>query len=161
MGKICRADSACTTLICDSRCGEPRQFAQRSMAWFLRGSAQTSNRHSLRRSDPMSLFGAMNTAISGLSAQSSAFGNISDNVANSQTTGFKRVDTSFIDYLTTSNATSNVPGAVVARPDYVNNVQGTVAQTDNPLGLAIAGQGFFAVSTQAGVVGNLPTFSPQ
>jgi len=109
----------------------------------------------------MSLFGAMNTAISGLSAQSSAFGNISDNVANSQTTGFKRVDTSFIDYLTTSNATSNVPGAVVARPDYVNNVQGTVAQTDNPLGLAIAGQGFFAVSTQAGVVGNLPTFSPQ
>ncbi len=41
----------------------------------------------------MSLFGAMNTAISGLSAQSSAFGNISDNVANSQTVGYKRVDT--------------------------------------------------------------------
>ena len=52
----------------------------------------------------MSLFGAMNTAISGLSAQSNAFGNISDNVANSQTVGFKRVDTSFIDYLTTSTA---------------------------------------------------------
>ena len=52
----------------------------------------------------MSLFGAMNTAISGLNAQSNAFGNISDNVANSQTVGYKRVDTSFIDYLTTSNA---------------------------------------------------------
>ena len=49
----------------------------------------------------MSLFGAMNTAVSGLSAQSNAFGNISDNVANSQTTGYKRVDTSFQDYLTT------------------------------------------------------------
>jgi hypothetical protein len=39
----------------------------------------------------MSLFGAIDTAISGLSAQSAAFGNISDNVANSQTTGFNRL----------------------------------------------------------------------
>jgi flagellar hook protein FlgE len=109
----------------------------------------------------MSLFGAMNTAISGLSAQSAAFSNISDNVANSQTVGFKRVDTNFIDYLTTSNATQNDSGAVVATPDYVNNVQGTITQTDNPLGLAIAGQGFFAVSQQNGEVNGLPTFSPE
>jgi flagellar hook protein FlgE len=109
----------------------------------------------------MSLFGAMNTAISGLSAQSNAFGNISDNVANSQTVGYKRVDTSFIDFLTTSTASDNVPGAVVTRPDYVNNVEGTVTQTDNPLGLAITGQGFFAVSKQAGVANNLPTFATQ
>lgn len=109
----------------------------------------------------MSLFGAMNTAISGLSAQSAAFSNISDNVANSQTVGYKRVDTSFIDYLTTSNATENDSGAVVATPDYVNNVQGTITQTDNTLGLAIAGQGFFAVSQQDGEVNNIPTFSPQ
>jgi flagellar hook protein FlgE len=109
----------------------------------------------------MSLFGAMNTAISGLSAQSAAFSNISDNVANSQTVGYKRVDTSFIDYLTTSNASENDSGAVVATPDYVNNVQGTITQTDNTLGLAIAGQGFFAVSQQDGEVNNIPTFSPQ
>ncbi len=58
----------------------------------------------------MSLFGAMNTAVSGLSAQSNAFGNISDNVANSQTVGYKRVDTSFIDYLTTSTCREQRPG---------------------------------------------------
>jgi flagellar hook protein FlgE len=109
----------------------------------------------------MSLFGAMNTAISGLTAQSNAFSNISDNVANSQTVGYKRVDTNFIDYLTTSNATENDSGAVVTTPDYVNNVQGTITQTDNPLGLAIAGQGFFAVSQQNGEINNLPTFSAQ
>jgi flagellar hook protein FlgE len=109
----------------------------------------------------MSLFGAMNTAISGLSSQSSAFGNISDNVANSQTVGYKRIDTNFIDYLTTSTAAHNDPGAVVATPDYVNNVQGAVTQTDNPLGLVITGQGFFAVSQQNGEVNNIPTFSPQ
>jgi len=109
----------------------------------------------------MSLFGAMNTAISGLTAQSNAFGNISDNVANSQTVGYKRVDTSFIDYLTTSTADINNPGAVVAKPDYVNDVQGTVTQTQSALNLAITGQGFFAVSQQTGDVNNVPTFNSQ
>jgi flagellar hook protein FlgE len=109
----------------------------------------------------MSLFGAINTAVSGLTAQSTSFGNISEDVANSQTVGFKRVDTSFTDYLTTSTATNNVPGAVVATPDYVNNIQGTVTQTDNPLGMAIAGQGFFAVSQPTGEVNGVTTFNPQ
>lgn len=107
----------------------------------------------------MSLFGAMNTAISGLAAQSSSFSNISDNVANSQTVGFKRIDTSFIDYLTTSTASSNASGAVVARPEYMNNVQGTIAQTDNSLGLAITGQGFFPVSNAVSTTGGVTTFS--
>ena len=90
----------------------------------------------------MSLLGAMNTAISGLTAQSAAFGNISDNVANSQTTGYKEVETSFVDYLTTSTTAVNDPGAVVAQPDYLNNIQGTITQVTNPLALAIAGPGF-------------------
>jgi flagellar hook protein FlgE len=109
----------------------------------------------------MSIFGAMNSAISGLTAQSDAFGNISDNVANSQTVGYKRVDTAFVDYLTVSTATQNQPGAVVAQPDYVNNVQGAITQTDTPLNMAIAGQGFFAVSQATGQVANQPTFNPQ
>jgi flagellar hook protein FlgE len=109
----------------------------------------------------MSLFGAMNTAISGLTAQSTAFGDISDNVSNSQTVGFKRIDTAFVDYLTTSTAARNDPGAVVARPAYVNDVQGTVTQTDQPLNLAIAGQGFFAVSQQTSTVAQQPVFNPQ
>ena len=109
----------------------------------------------------MSIFGAMNSAISGLTAQSDAFGNISDDVANSQTVGFKRVDTSFVDFLTVSTPTSNQPGAVVAQPDYINNVQGAITQTDNPLNLAVAGQGFFAVSEETGQVNGHPTFNPQ
>ncbi|GAN78214.1 flagellar hook protein FlgE [Acidisphaera rubrifaciens] len=109
----------------------------------------------------MSLFSAMNTAISGLTAQAGAFSNISDNVANSQTVGYKRVDTSFQDYLTQSTPQVNDPGSVVARPDYVNNVQGTISQTDNPLNMAIAGQGFFAVSETDGTANGQPTFSSQ
>jgi flagellar hook protein FlgE len=108
----------------------------------------------------MSLFSAINTAVSGLTAQSTAFGNISEDVANSQTVGFKRVDTSFVDYLTTSTSTINEPGAVVAHPSYVNNIQGAITQTDNPLGMAIAGQGFFAVSQPIGTSQGVTTYNP-
>ncbi len=109
----------------------------------------------------MSLLGAMNTAISGLTGQSAAFGNISDNIANSQTTGFKRVDTNFIDYLTVSTPTNNEPGSVIALPDYVNTVEGTVTTSDNPLALALSGQGFFAVSQSSSAPGAAPSFNPQ
>ncbi len=96
----------------------------------------------------MSIFGALTSAISGLTAQAAAFSNISDNVANSQTVGYKRVDTSFTDYLTASDTGSNQSGSVIARPDYVNSFQGTISQSDDPLAMAINGQGFFAVSQQ-------------
>ena len=98
----------------------------------------------------MSLFGAMTTAISGLTAQSRALANISDNVANSQTVGYKRVDTNFVDYITDSTLTAHRSGSVVARPDYQNSIQGTIEQTENPLGMAIAGQGFFSVALPNG-----------
>ena len=109
----------------------------------------------------MSLLGALNSSISGLTAQSTAFSNISENVANAQTVGYKQVDTNFVDYLTTSNNAVNEPGAVVARPDYANSLQGAVTQTANPLNLAIAGAGFFPVSQPTGTVNNITTFSPQ
>jgi flagellar hook protein FlgE len=109
----------------------------------------------------MSLLGAMNTAISGLNSQSAAFGNISDNIANSQTVGFKGVDTSFLDYITTSNATENAPGAVVALPEYTNTIQGTVTQTDNPLALAVSGNGFFSVSQATDTTAASTTFNTQ
>ncbi|HEY4252831.1 MAG TPA: flagellar hook protein FlgE [Roseomonas sp.] len=98
----------------------------------------------------MSLFGSMTTAISGLTAQSRALGNISDNVANSQTVGYKRVDTNFVSYITDSTARQNLPGSVQARPDYRNSLQGTPVPSDNPLAMAVAGQGFFAVSRPVG-----------
>jgi len=103
----------------------------------------------------------MYTAISGLTAQAAAFSNISDNVANSQTVGYKQVGTNFQDYLTQSNANENDSGTVISRPDYENDLQGTLTQTTSPLNLAISGQGFFAVSETNGTTATgQPTFSP-
>ena len=47
----------------------------------------------------MDIFSALQTAVSGLQAQSYSLNNISGNIANSQTTGFKRVDTNFVDMI--------------------------------------------------------------
>ncbi len=106
----------------------------------------------------MSLFGALNTAVSGLGSQTVAFG---DNVANSQTVGFKRVDTAFLDHLTTSSATVNEPGSVTAIPEYINTRQGTVTSSDNPLSLAISGQGFFSVSKGSTAANGATAFAPE
>lgn len=109
----------------------------------------------------MSLFGALNTAVSGLGAQAAAFSNIGDNIANSQTTGYKGVNTSFEDYLTVSNLQVNQSGSVVAKPDYANSLQGAVSQSSNPLAMAITGQGFFTISQQIGTSKGNPVFSNQ
>ena len=109
----------------------------------------------------MSIFGAMTTAISGLSSQSTAFSNIGDNLANTQTVGYKGVDTTFENYVTSSSLQFNGSNAVVARPQYQNSLQGTISQSSSPLDLAISGQGFFPVSLPSGSVNGAPTFNNQ
>ncbi|MDR3450900.1 MAG: flagellar hook protein FlgE [Alphaproteobacteria bacterium] len=94
-----------------------------------------------------SLFAALGVSVAGLSAQSQAIGNISDNLANAQTTGFKSIGTSFEDLVTVSNSTSNNPGGVTASPMYQNDVQGNISSTSTTSNLAISGQGFFAVES--------------
>lgn len=94
----------------------------------------------------MSILGAMYTAVSGLNAQSNAMGNISDNIANSQTTGYKKVDTRFQDLITVSNSNVNLPGGVISTPYYANGLQGNITQNQDVTNMAISGNGFFVVS---------------
>jgi flagellar hook protein FlgE len=98
----------------------------------------------------MSLFSSMTTAISGMNAQSRALGHISDNVANSQTIGFKRTDTRFEDLLTQSSSRVHTPGAVSATPDATVSLQGSLEMVDNPLALALTGNGLFSVARPLG-----------
>ncbi len=108
----------------------------------------------------MSVFSAMSTAVSGLTAQSVAFTNISNNISNSQTVGYKAVDTSFSDLVEASGALEGQSGNVVATTQYANQTQGTITASTANAALAINGNGFFAVNE---VTGNssatAPTFS--
>lgn len=99
----------------------------------------------------MSLYAALQCAVGGLSAQSAAIGNISDNLANAQTTGYKAVETRFEALVTQSNANVNDPGGVSASPYYLNGSQGNLVQVESDTSLAISGAGFFPV--RAAVVG--------
>ncbi len=98
----------------------------------------------------MSLFAALTTAVGGLSAQSSAIGNVSDNLANTQTTGFKSINTRFQSLVTQSTQFANDPGGVRATPHYENSLQGGLIQSKSATSLAISGQGYFPV--RAGIV---------
>ncbi|WP_374652617.1 flagellar hook-basal body complex protein [Dongia sp.] len=107
----------------------------------------------------MSILGAMFTAVSGVNAQSKSLGHISDNIANSQTTGYKKVDTRFETLITVSNANLHQPGGVVASPSYANSLQGNVNQTQTLTNMAISGNGFFVVSRAESQTANQTLFN--
>lgn len=107
----------------------------------------------------MSILGAMFTAVSGVNAQSKSLGHISDNIANSQTTGYKKVDTRFETLITVSNANLHQPGGVVASPYFANSLQGNVNQTQTLTNMAISGQGFFVVSRPESQTANQTLFN--
>ncbi len=104
---------------------------------------------------------AMNSAISGLNSFQTAINYISDNVANSQTAGFKRIDANFSSFVSTSSQRFFNPGGVTARPTFVNDLQGTILQDASPTSIAIAGAGWLPVqdgtSTSGGLTGNSVT----
>ena len=97
----------------------------------------------------MSIFGSMTTAVLGLNAQSKALGHISDNIANSSTIGYKRVDSAFETMVLQSSQRLHEPGGVTAQPVFMNNIQGSLKQVQSPTNVAIQGQGFFSVTKVA------------
>jgi flagellar hook protein FlgE len=107
----------------------------------------------------MGIFGALTTAVTGLRAQSFALENISGNIANSQTTAFKRIDTSFVDLIPDGQPAHQLAGSVTANSRETNTVQGDIAGASIGTFMAINGQGFFVVEKPSSVVDNRPVFS--
>jgi flagellar hook protein FlgE len=108
----------------------------------------------------MGIFDALNTAVGGLQAQSFALQNISGNIANASTTGYKGIDTSFEDLIPDSTSPSRqVAGGVTAFAQATITTQGTVSTTTVGTNMAINGDGFFNVQQSTGTVDNVPTFS--
>jgi flagellar hook protein FlgE len=106
----------------------------------------------------MGMFGALNTAVSGMRAQSFALENVSGNIANSQTTAFKRMDTSFVDMIPDGSATKQLSGSITANSRMTNTVQGDVQSSAIGTFMAINGDGFFVVSKPSSFIDNQPVF---
>ncbi|WP_297111880.1 flagellar hook-basal body complex protein [uncultured Devosia sp.] len=98
----------------------------------------------------MGIYGALSSAVTGLRAQSHALENISGNIANSQTTGYKRMETSFLDLIPDAPLKAQVPGAVLAQSRATNNIQGDIQTSSNETYIALNSGGFFVVEPKVG-----------
>ncbi|MCF4164168.1 flagellar hook protein FlgE [Zavarzinia compransoris] len=106
----------------------------------------------------MSFVGYFSTALSGLNAQSQALGAISTNIANSTTTGYRKVETNFEALVTEATADVYHSGGVIASPIYRNTLAGTTESTGITTNMAIAGNGFFVTSKATDVNGSVVSF---
>ncbi len=93
----------------------------------------------------MSISNAMQTGVSGLLANASAIGNISDNIANSNTSGYRRTFSQMVTATSEGSegsASNSVHSITTLDMSEGAEIQGTGSSTD----MAIRGDGFFVVS---------------
>ena len=96
----------------------------------------------------MSLFGALKTGVTGLTAQSSAMSIISDNIANVNTVGYKAGSASFSTLVTKqTSSTAYSSGGVQCRNRTGIDAQGLLSGTTRSTDLGISGNGFFVTTT--------------
>lgn len=98
----------------------------------------------------MSLYSAMRTGVSGMNAQSNKLGTVSDNIANSNTTGYKRASTEFSSLLLQSGAANYDSGSVETTIRRDINATGSTKYTTSVTDLSVKGNGFFIVSDSSG-----------
>jgi len=100
----------------------------------------------------MTTFGLFNTSVMGMSAQSDALSSISENIANSSTTGYKRASAQFQTVLNTFGASDEFGGGVSTSNRYDVQAQGAIQSTSSSTDIAIKGNGFFVVSDASGSI---------
>ncbi len=107
----------------------------------------------------MGISSSLNAGVSGLNANANKLATISDNIANSQTYGYKRADVDFSS-LTVADAKSPntigggrwfTAGGVKTNAIWDVDAKGAIAQTSNSTDLAVTGRGFLPVSTTASI----------
>ncbi|QCK85584.1 flagellar hook protein FlgE [Phreatobacter aquaticus] len=97
----------------------------------------------------MSLSGALNSAVSALSSQSSALAMISDNISNSSTYGYKTTTASFESMLTGSSSSAYSSGGVSVSSVSNISTAGLLVASTTSSNMAISGSGFFVVTDGA------------
>ncbi|WP_146646230.1 flagellar basal-body rod protein FlgG [Labilithrix luteola] len=109
------------------------------------------------------MFRSLHVAATGMTAQETKLDTIANNLANANTTGFKRQDAEFEDllYQNLRAPTANTVGGVTPSGAQVGSgarvvstsrafAQGPIQQTSNPFDVAIEGNGFLAVTRREG-----------
>lgn len=98
----------------------------------------------------MSLYGMMRTGVSGMQGQASKLSTVADNIANSATTGYKRLGVEFSTLVVNSQPNSHASGGLVTNVRQHVAEQGVLQFTNSALDLAVDGGGFFVVQDSDG-----------
>ncbi|RKK03637.1 flagellar hook-basal body complex protein [Pseudoroseomonas wenyumeiae] len=99
----------------------------------------------------MTAINALRTSVSGLNAQATKLSGISNNIANSSTVGYKRVDTQFESLVLegSSNGASALAGTSATNRVEISKL-GQVQSTGIDTDIAVNGNGFLVVNDSAG-----------
>ena len=100
----------------------------------------------------MTISSSLNAGVAGLSAIAIRLASISDNIANSSTAGYKRVQTDFHSMVSSSGGTYSA-GGVRATTTRLIDERGTLVSTTNSTDLAVRGRGMLPVAS-ANEIGN-------
>lgn len=102
----------------------------------------------------MTISSSLNAGVAGLSSNATRLAAISDNIANSSTYGYKRVEASFQSQVVSGNGGQYAAGGVSATSQRLIDERGTLVSTSNPTDLAVDGRGMLPVALVSDVNAN-------
>ena len=103
----------------------------------------------------MTISSSLNAGVAGLASNASRLSTISDNIANSATYGYKRVEADFHSMVISSQDGSYSAGGVRVTTQRLIDERGPLVSTNNATDIAVRGRGFLPVAQASEVkVGN-------
>lgn len=103
----------------------------------------------------MTISSSLNAGVAGLAVNASRLAAISDNIANSGTYGYKRMETDFHSMVISANKGTYSAGGVRVTSERLVDQRGSLVSTSNPTDLAVRGRGFLPVAAESEVaIGN-------
>ena len=102
----------------------------------------------------MTISSSLNAGVTGLNVNSSKLATIADNIANSETYGYKRADVDFSAMALTPSKGSYTAGGARATSFRQITTQGSLITTNNATDMAVGGRGMIPVTTISAVDSN-------
>ncbi len=103
----------------------------------------------------MTISSSLNAGVAGLQANATRLAAISDNISNSGTYGYKRVEADFQSMVISSSGGSYSAGGVRSTTTRLVDQNGSRVTTNNPTDLAVSGRGMLPVAKASEVaIGN-------
>ncbi|MEL6296451.1 MAG: flagellar hook-basal body complex protein [Pseudomonadota bacterium] len=99
----------------------------------------------------MTISSSLNAGVAGLQSNATRLASIADNVANSSTYGYKRVETDFHSMVAASSGATYSAGGVRATTTRMIDQGGSLVSTGNATDLAVSGRGMLPVAQAAEV----------